>query len=610
MLNLEFLKLGGRLRNKIFFMTVFVAVVPLAILGFLAFYSLNLFHRFDITGIEDNLINQKTEEISGFINNIVGAFDLRVDYTSSSLIDASSIDVASQRFILSGLLNSYPALDEVSFINMIEEKEKLLDARIPVGKETAKYSRVYHDGAPSSALLNKSRLESFRQAAAGKIYLSSVYYTLKGPMISVTAPVLNKNNIIVNVLSGEINLFGIQKIVQNSRLGNSGYLYLLDQDGFLIAHSQAQKITEASLKSHFFVNDLLKGERKLGVGGQARYQSIWGEPVVAAGDYISKFGWAIIAEWPANDADLIVNTVRNQIIIFSLIVSVLAVFASIFLADRIVRPIKVLESGTKLVSQGKFDQLVDIKTGDEIEGLGAAFNKMIGGLKQLEELKEEFVFIAAHELRTPVSAIKGYLSMVLDGTAGPISQPVRKFLEEVISANQRLIRLVNDLLEVARSEAGHLNIDVASLDIREPVQAVISELKPLSDEKNIKIFYQPQEVPRIMADSVRLKEVLVNLIGNAIKYTVDAGEIIISHEVNGKNLITHIKDSGIGIAAEAQKKLFEKFYRVQTEKTRDITGTGLGLFIVKQIIEKMNGKIWVESEEGKGSVFSFSLPLA
>jgi len=120
----------------------------------------------------------------------------------------------------------------------------------------------------------------------------------------------------------------------------------------------------------------------------------------------------------------------------------------------------------------------------------------------------------------------------------------------------------------------------------------------------------PEGLPKVLADQDRIKEVVVNLVGNAIKYNAEGGHVWVAHEVKGREVITRVNDDGFGISKEAQAKLFEKFYRVQTDKTRDITGTGLGLFIVKEIIEKMNGKIFVESEEGRGSVFGFSLPAA
>lgn len=116
-------------------------------------------------------------------------------------------------------------------------------------------------------------------------------------------------------------------------------------------------------------------------------------------------------------------------------------------------------------------------------------------------------------------------------------------------------------------------------------------------------------MPQVLADPERLKEIMVNLIGNAIKYTLGSGTITIAHEVKDNKLITKIKDTGMGISPENQKKLFEKYFRIEDDKTKDIQGTGLGLFIVKQIIEKMNGRIWVESEEGKGSTFSFALSV-
>jgi two-component system phosphate regulon sensor histidine kinase PhoR len=259
-----------------------------------------------------------------------------------------------------------------------------------------------------------------------------------------------------------------------------------------------------------------------------------------------------------------------------------------------------------------------------LQELGDSFNDMVMGLKQLEQLKDEFVFIAAHELRTPVAAMKGYLQLILDGTTGAIPDATKAFIEKVIASNQRLIQLVNDLLEVARSQAGRLTIKVAPTDIAPAIASTLDELKSLADEKSVTMAYAPTlaggasgaapaPLPQVMADSDRIKEVVVNLVGNAIKYMGGAGTITITHELvpgTPATLVTHITDTGLGMSAEAQKNLFQKFYRVQTDKTRDITGTGLGLFIVKEIIEKMDGTIWVASQEGKGSTFSFGLKVA
>ena len=201
--------------------------------------------------------------------------------------------------------------------------------------------------------------------------------------------------------------------------------------------------------------------------------------------------------------------------------------------------------------------------------------------------------------------------MVLEGQYGNLEPLVRATLAKVTNANQRLIQLVDDLLLVARTEAGKIPIKVSSIELPQSVLTVISELKPLADKKNIDIKYEPPiNLPKVMADSDRLKEILVNLIGNAIRYTPDVGTITVTHKIQDNRLIISIKDTGIGINKENQKKLFEKYFRVESEQTKDIQGTGLGLFIVKQIVEKMNGQIWIESEEGKGSTFSFSLLLA
>ncbi len=586
-------KLGGKLRNKILVMMLSVAIVPLIAIGFLALHTTSTPHKQDVASIEENLINQKAEEIGRFLEEAIGIFELRV-----GLKEIKDIELVQQRFLLTGFLEEIPELEEIAFISL-------------TGKESTRHSRVFPYGVPSEELEDQKSVEKFLTAVRGERYLGPVNYTLKGPVVTIAAPVSNRNNVVISVLAGDLNLTKLQKLIERSQLGNQGYLYLVDEGGFLIAHSQPKNLTLGSLVGTGFVKNLLGGNQFLGFEKQTRYESFWGKRVVAAGKFLENRRWGLIAEWPLDEADRVIRIIRNQIFVAFLVVLLATILLSIILSNLIVGPIQVLESGTKRVAEGKFDEPVDIKTGDEIEKLGLAFNKMVIGLKQLEELKEEFVFIAAHELRAPVTAIKGYLSLIADSGTEIVSTDIKKYLSEVATANQRLVQLVNDLLEVARSEAGRLAVQLVSMDISPSVKAVLSELKPLADEKKISLVYGPvPNLPKVSADEVRLKEVLINLIGNAIKYTLGSGTVTVSHEVKEKTLITHIKDDGMGIRRDAQAKLFEKFYRVQDPRARNVTGTGLGLFIVKTIVEKMNGQIWVESEENKGSIFSFSLPLA
>jgi len=307
----------------------------------------------------------------------------------------------------------------------------------------------------------------------------------------------------------------------------------------------------------------------------------------------------------------VVNNILKESMIIIIISFILVIILSLFLTRQIVKPIKVLKNGAEQISKGNLDYAINLKTQDEFETLGKKFNEMIKILKENKSLRDEFVFIAAHELRTPVTAVEGYLSMILEKDFGDVPPKIEKYIKIISQSNKRLVQLVQDLLKVARSEAGKMKVDLMPLPIGENVKEVINELNTLAAEKEIKIKYaELAKEKKIKADAYKLKEVLTNLIGNAIKYTLDKDNIEISHEIQGKYLITYIKDRGMGMSEDDLSKIFTKFYRVQNEKTAKIEGTGLGLFICKEIIERMQGKIWVKSELGKGSTFSFSLLLA
>lgn len=233
-------------------------------------------------------------------------------------------------------------------------------------------------------------------------------------------------------------------------------------------------------------------------------------------------------------------------------------------------------------------------------------------IKEVDQMKDEFISMASHELRTPLSSIKGYVSLVLEGTFGKISNPeMEKSLTRVMASTKRLEDLVEDLLNVSRIEQGRLDVVLSDVKIEPIIEEITGQLKISADEKNLALIYQnnEKELPLTECDPDRLKQVLVNLVGNSIKYT-EKGSVTVSTGINKDNkLEIKIKDTGIGMSAEEQKRLFEKFYRVKNDQTDKIVGTGLGLWITKQLVELMNGKIYIESMKGAGTQFTVILNL-
>lgn len=231
-------------------------------------------------------------------------------------------------------------------------------------------------------------------------------------------------------------------------------------------------------------------------------------------------------------------------------------------------------------------------------------------LKHDDKLKDEFVYVATHELKNPVTAIRGYLSLILEGRYGKIPEKLTAPLKQLNTSNQQLITLLNNLLQIARAEAQTLKIETAPVQICPVIDKVIKDMQPLVTQKKLSVVHScPNPAVTVMADRERLLEIINNLVSNAIKYST-TGEIEISHEIVHDQLVTHVKDQGVGISKDDQKRLFTRFFRVEEEAAKGIPGTGLGLFIVKQLLEKMEGRIWYKSQVDKGSTFSFSLPLA
>lgn len=235
-------------------------------------------------------------------------------------------------------------------------------------------------------------------------------------------------------------------------------------------------------------------------------------------------------------------------------------------------------------------------------------------LRQFDKLKDDFVSIASHELRTPMTAIRSYVWMALHKSDVPISKKVEGYLVRVLISTQRLINLVNDMLNVSRIESGRIEINPEPIDLIVLAKDIIDEVYySKSTEKTVKFELHSQKIPKVLADVEKLREVFLNLVGNSLKFTPDGGKIIFDFFSDGLMVETSVTDTGVGISRDDLGNLFQKFGRLNSSYTAAATsgGTGLGLYISKKLVELMHGKIWVSSEGiGKGAKFSVSLPVA
>ena len=229
--------------------------------------------------------------------------------------------------------------------------------------------------------------------------------------------------------------------------------------------------------------------------------------------------------------------------------------------------------------------------------------------KEVDRLKDEFVSIASHELRTPLTAIDGLVSMILDGEYGAINKELKQPLEDVNTSSERLIHLVNDLLNLSRIHAGRLKYTLTEFDLSKNTYPIVKTLGIIAEDNKLTLKTGSLENTMVQADADKFVQIVDNLIGNALKYT-DKGGITISSRIAGEKAEVYISDTGIGIAKEDQQKLFGQFQQLDSGKGRP-QGTGLGLHISREMIRKMGGDLWIEkSEIGKGSTFAFSLPIA
>jgi two-component system sensor histidine kinase GlrK len=298
-------------------------------------------------------------------------------------------------------------------------------------------------------------------------------------------------------------------------------------------------------------------------------------------------------------------------ILVSLIVAVMMVIViSAFNTHSVSAPISRLREKTKAVARGDFGEPLNIPSPPEIRELADAFNTMCDRLRELDQMKIDYIGHLSHELRTPLTAIKEASSMLQEGLFAALPERERELQGLIRQECERLIRSVNRLLDFSMMESGMMPLSVQEARLLPIVEKNLQRFSPLAQRKNIALQLEiPPELPRLRMDTEKIEMVLENLLSNALKFTPDGGRITITarHRADANCVEVAVSDTGRGIPESGLQEVFEKFRRVDDGKGA-VRGTGLGLAIVKHIINAHGGHVWAESEFGKGSTFTFSLP--
>jgi signal transduction histidine kinase len=293
-------------------------------------------------------------------------------------------------------------------------------------------------------------------------------------------------------------------------------------------------------------------------------------------------------------------------------------------------PVREAQGFLSEVAKGNFAASIDVPNRDEFGALADRMNHMSRELQRLyesqargaqelqnlndqlrhaSEAKSNFLANMSHELRTPMNAILGFIEMVLDNIYGDVPAHLKEPLTDIQTNGKHLLRLINDVLDLSKIEAGRMELVLAEYSMQDVVETVRSSLQSLALEKGLEFVATAEDdLPLVYGDGKRITQCLMNLVGNAFKFT-KSGRVSLSVEKQGDDLLGRVSDTGIGIPKEELENIFTEFQQVDTAITREFSGTGLGLNITKKFVEMHGGRIWVESELGKGSTFFLSIPV-
>jgi len=435
---------------------------------------------------------------------------------------------------------------------------------------------------------------------------------------------------------GEIlDLRVIQDLVRQTRLGTSGYVYAIDARGVPIAHPNSAAFTNRSLAFPQVTRALASLQTGSTVGRNFR-----GERVLSSWATVGPVGWKVFVEQPESAA---FAPVRGKIWRTALLLAAFVaagIGLSVLLARRLVRPVKEMRTAAGRIGADAYDERIELRRRDELGGLADELNGMAASLqasvqsleqkveertrelqralaelsrkgRQLEvasEHKSHFLANMSHELRTPLNAIIGFSQVLQQRLFGPINEKQEEYLDDILSSGNHLLSLINDVLDLSKVEAGHVELEVGPFSLREALERGVVMVREPATKHGVRLSLELEPgVDLVEGDERRLRQVIFNLLSNAVKFTPEGGEVVVATASRDHEVLISVTDTGPGIPPEDHERIFEEFQQTDVG-VRQREGTGLGLALSKRLVELHGGRIWVESEPGHGSRFVFTLP--
>jgi signal transduction histidine kinase len=363
---------------------------------------------------------------------------------------------------------------------------------------------------------------------------------------------------------------------------------------------------------------MIAAEHRLREAGDARADSLQQQVLPPAFErmdaLLTPLGRAIESRGAADveRAEALARSAASTVLLALALALAATIVIGALLTRTLLRPIGELRRGMATVAEGDFEpeERGPTRRPDELGDLARSFDTMTEQLRELDRLKAEFVSVASHEIKTPLSVIRGYVTLLADGIYGEVNDQQKKTLEAVSNQTDRLARLVHRLLDVTRFEAGGARLELREIQLRAFFEELTTDFRVLAVQNDIDFRVRlTDDLPAvIVADEDRLSEVLGNLLSNAFKFTSTGGTIRVDAARRGDGIQVEVEDSGVGIAADKLPHVFEKFYQIDNQAQPRSVGSGLGLAIAREIVEAHGGTITADSEEGKGTRFRVVLP--